>query len=288
MKGFLALAANRLAALDPATTPPSAGAAVHLRRRSRHPGRPALHRELRRRAAAAPRASSSASPPSSAWSARTRGWCAFGSTSPGGRRIRGIPHLGRSAIEPAARAIVALAGAPAQHGSRASAARRAVSRGALRGAQRRHGRGRQRRQCHSRPLRDAARRPAAARDDRRRDGRAGAAPPSGERWREQFTLEHCEREPRHDPRAGRADPSRAVRGRRTSTTRTASCSPRTPDGSSAPDSSASSSARAASRWRTSRTSSCRSESSAGPESVLDGLIRPELRGVHEPGCSSRT
>ena len=117
MKGFLALATNRLAALDIRraarqlallfTYDEETGTLGARRFTETWPDRDALprtgHHRRADRAAGGARAQGNAAPPA----------C----SSRASRPTRGYPHLGRNAIEPAARAIVALVRAAAADGA---------------------------------------------------------------------------------------------------------------------------------------------------------------------------
>ena len=108
MKGFLALAINRLAAIEPARSAGPWRCCSPTTRRSAPSARatsprPPTHPPR------CPGTSSSASRPRFGSSARTRACCDSSSSFTAAPHTAGYPHLGRSAIEPAAKAIVALA-----------------------------------------------------------------------------------------------------------------------------------------------------------------------------------
>ena len=125
MKGFLALAANRLAAIDPATTPRVRwSCSSPTTRRSARSGARRFHRDVRRTPARCPAASSSASRRRSASCGPTRAWC--------GLRLDFLGRAAHPAIRIWAGARSSRRPAPsspwrscaASHGSRASALRR--------------------------------------------------------------------------------------------------------------------------------------------------------------------
>ena len=302
MKGFLALAANRLAAIDPAalraplvllfTYDEEVGTlgarrfAETLRRR----GRAAAERHHRRADRASRRACAQGDGAVPARVRGARGALGVPASGPERHRARGPRdrRLGRAAAarwKPSVR--------PTPSVSRPCRSPRSTS--ARCG---RHGRER-----HPRPLRDPARHPAAARHDGERDRRARSsarcAKPSASRSRSSALSESP---PMMLDAGRRRSIGTHVRGDRAARGRTASCSPPTPDGCSAPGSSACCSVPAASRWRTGPTSGCPSPSSAAParcwtgssagaatasmSRVLDAGARLGGRPVRRPACRS--
>ena len=162
MKGFLALAANRLASLDPGSlhhpllllfTYDEETGTLGARRFSERWHDPAV----------LPRSVVIGEPTSLRAVRSHKGMLRLRLDFEGTAAHSGYPHLGRSAIEPAGRAIVALAELRRRMELERPQHARSIPRSPIRGLEHRHRERRQRGQRDSRPLRRSARDQALAR-----------------------------------------------------------------------------------------------------------------------------
>ena len=151
MKGFIALAVNRFATTDPASlTHPL----LLLFTYDEEIGTLGARRfsEVWADRAALPRSVIIGEPTSLRVVRMHKGMLRIRLDFEGEAAHSGYPHLGRSAIEPAGRVIVALSRPSAGDGARAARQRGVLPRSAVCGTQHRHGFRRERGQRHSRPV----------------------------------------------------------------------------------------------------------------------------------------